>query len=91
MKTGGAWHLKLLKSEFESYQALPFPDFDGGQNYISFMTNSEEIVSPSRVVRGLNKKNEIILPIHPTITHVIVYEQINSHLFIQMLRSFLAL
>lgn len=30
--SGEAWCLKLLKSEFESYQELPFPDFDTGQS-----------------------------------------------------------
>lgn len=59
---------------------LPFSDFDSGQSYISFMTHREEaILSTYRVALGLNKMNEIILPIHPR-------HFINSHWFIQMLR-----
>lgn len=84
MKTRGAWCLKLLKSEFESLKALPFSDFDSGQSYISFITHRDEaILSTYRVVLGLNKMNEIILPIHPR-------HSINPHRFIQMSRSCLA-
>lgn len=36
--SGGAWSLKLLKSELESQQELTFPDFDTGRSFF-FMTH----------------------------------------------------